>query len=316
MEIKKQQLKEYAYELGFDVIGIASAQDGELPYLKDAAKALDEGRYGPLDYLVRTHNVRMNINEFLPNCQSIIIVQKNYYTGNHPQTIEKQAKIARYAWGRDYHHWFKKRLKKLLSRMDDIFDLPHNSKIFNDTAPVLEKSWAQKAGLGFIGKSSLLISREFGTWTLLGGIATDIFIPPDKAYDGPDCGSCNKCMQACPTQAIIAPRKVDANKCIATWTIERTLHPDSLAKADRSSEWAFGCDICQEVCPWNKFEKITNDEDFQAKKERVFLTKETFLSDLNGSSLNRTKKIGLLTNFLRIKNNLGKKTLDSIIAKL
>lgn len=314
MENKKQQFKEAALKLGFDNIGITNVS-GDLPYLKNANKALVEGRYGPLDYLVKTHNVRMDIQQFLPNCQSIIIVQKNYYTGNHPQTIEKEAKIARYAWGRDYHHWFKKRLKKLLLQMDEIFNVPHNSRIFNDTAPVLEKSWAQKAGLGFIGKSSLLISREFGTWTLLGGIATDIFILPDDPYIGPDCGSCNKCMESCPTKAIVEPRKVDANKCIATWTIERTLHPDSILNSYRDTEWAFGCDICQEVCPWNKFQKITKDEDFQAKKERFFLTKETFLSDLNGSSLNRTKKIGLLTNFLRIKNSLGKKTLSSIISQ-
>ena len=312
MEQKKQQFKEVALSLGFDDIGIASTL-GELPYLKDATKALDEGRYGPLDYLVNTHEVRMNIFNFLPNCQSVIVVQKNYYTGDHPQTSEKQAKIARYAWGKDYHNWFKKRLKLLMKSLDDIFEVTSNSRIFNDTAPVLEKSWAQKAGLGFIGKSSLLINRKFGTWTLLGGIATDIAIPPDEAYNGPDCGSCDRCMKACPTNAIIAPRKVDANKCISTWTIERTLHKDSIIKADRANEWAFGCDICQEVCPWNKFERVTATEHFSPIKERIFLTKDTLLSDLRGSSLNRTRKIGLITNYLRIKNSLNQKNIKAIL---
>ena len=152
--------------------------------------------------------------------------------------------------------------------------------ILNDTGPFLERAWAYKAGLGFIGKSAMFIHRSFGTWTLLGGFATDPELEPILSFEGPTCGSCTRCLDACPTEAIIAPATVDARKCIATWTIERTLHPEAIKMAPRDHTWAFGCDICQEVCPWKKFQKVTTEERFQPLLGRVILSSETFRQDL------------------------------------
>jgi epoxyqueuosine reductase len=297
------ELKQYALTIGFDDLGIAKV-DGSLPYVDHVAQAAKDGRFGPLDYLHRTLEARLDIKSFFPDAKSVVVVVKNYYTGDHPASDEIQPKIARYAWGQDYHQWFKKKLKHL----SDFLLARENGRVwhFNDTGPFLERAWAHKAGLGFIGKSAMFIHRDLGTWTFIGGFATDIILPADQAYVGPDCGSCTRCLDACPTNAIIAPKTVDARKCISTWTIERTLHPDAIEMAPRDHAWVFGCDICQEVCPWNKFEKITDEPRFQPVAGRMVLNEETFRQDLRGSPLYRTKRVGLLTNFLRIQKTLTK----------
>ncbi len=161
----------------------------------------------------------------------------------------------------------------------------------------------------------MFIHRNFGTWTLLGGFATDLELEPDESYKGPSCGSCTRCLDACPTKAIIAPQTVDARRCIATWTIERTLHPEAITKAPRDHSWAFGCDICQEVCPWNKFQQVTLEERFQPIFGRVILNSETFKQDLRGSPLYRTKKVGLLANFLRIRKSLENKIYEIFMGR-
>lgn len=297
-------LKNHALSLGFDDVGIASV-DGELPFFDKVLEAAEAGRFGPLDYLQRTLPARLELRSFFPEAQSVVVVVKNYYTGDHPRTPQVQPKIARYAWGQDYHQWFKKKLKNLSNFLLE----KHQGRVwlFNDTGPFLERSWAHKAGLGFIGKSAMFIHRDLGTWTLLGGFATDLKLEPNTPYKGPDCGSCTRCLDACPTKAIIAPHTIDARKCISTWTIERTLHPDAIEQAPRDHTWAFGCDICQEVCPWNKFEKVTDEPRFQPLEGRVFLNDDTLKQDLRGSPLYRTKRVGLRTNLLRIQKTLNHK---------
>lgn len=294
-------LKETAHSLGFDDLGIASV-DGELPFISNVMDAHDNGRFGPLDYLYRTYEARLNLRSVFPEARSVIVVVKNYYTGDHAQ--ENKPKIARYAWGGDYHHWFKKRLRKLSSLLAEEYGESTRTWIFNDTGPFLERAWAVKAGLGFLGKSAMFIHRRFGTWTLLGGVVTNLVLPTSKVYEGPTCGSCTRCIDACPAGALIAPHTLDANRCISTWTIEKSLHKDAFLKAPRDHDWGFGCDVCQEVCPWNKFEQITDEERFQAIKGRVFLDKDTFTQDLRGSALNRTKKAGLLANYLRVRQGI------------
>ncbi|MCA9507499.1 MAG: tRNA epoxyqueuosine(34) reductase QueG [Myxococcales bacterium] len=299
---KEILLKEYATSLGFDDMGIASV-DGPLPFIQEVKQASVDERFGPLDYLYRTLPQRLDVRSFFPIAQSVIVVIKNYYTGDHPTSLQAQAKIARYAWGHDYHQWFKKRLKNISNYLQKEYGA--QSWIFNDTGPFLERSWALKAGLGFIGKSAMFIHREFGTWTFIGGVATDLNLQADEAYTGPNCGTCTRCIDACPTKAIIAPHTIEAKKCISTWTIERTLHSESIALAPRNHEWAFGCDVCQEVCPWNKFEKFSPEPRFQPVPGRVFLNQETFNQDLKGSPLYRTKKVGLRVNLIRIQKTLA-----------
>lgn len=300
-----QSIKNYARELGFDDVGIASV-DGPLPFADQVLKAHADGRFGPIDYLERTLDARLNVRSAFPEARSVVVVVKNYYTGDH-DSHEAKAKIARYAWGKDYHQWFKKRLRKFEPFLKTALSDDVKFWLFNDTGPFLERSWAFKAGLGFIGKSAMFIHRDLGTWTLLGGFVTDVELAFDAAYQGPSCGSCTKCIDACPTNAIIAPHTVDARKCISTWTIERPLHQSSVDNAHRDSAWGFGCDICQEVCPWNKFEKTTTEERFKPMPGRVFFTEETFNQDLRGSPLFRSSKVGLMVNYLRIKKSLADK---------
>lgn len=297
----EKELKQYALSLGFDDVGITDV-DG-LPFTDEVKSARDDGRFGPLDYLYNTIDARLKLRSAFPTAQSVVVVVKNYYTGDHPKE-EHNPKIARYAWGKDYHQWFKKKLRNFKPFLEQKTRGEINFWQFNDTGPFLERAWAHKAGLGFIGKSAMFISRKLGTWTLLGGFATDVKLTPDSSYQGPDCGSCSKCMDACPTKAIIAPKMLDANKCISTWTIERPLHPDSITLAPRDHSWGFGCDICQEVCPWNKFQVATTEERFKPEPGRQFLSPKTFAEDLRGSPLYRSKKAGLLVNYLRIKSSL------------
>lgn len=311
--LNKSIITKKALEIGFDDIGFASA-NGEIPFSHEVKKAHEAGRFGPLDYLEKTLEARIRLKSVFPEAKSVIIVVKNYYTGDHPAGSEKKAKIARYAWGQDYHHWFKKKLK-ILSTL--LLEEDPEARIwpFNDTGPFLERAWAYKAGLGFIGKSAMFIHRNLGTWTLLGGIATDVEITPDQAYEGPDCGSCMRCLEACPTEALIKAHTLDANKCISTWTIERSLHPSAIIHAPRDHGWLFGCDICQEVCPWNKFQKKTEEPRFKPVVGRVVLSKETLNQDLRGSALNRTKRAGLIANFLRIRKSLEEKNLKTYLIR-
>jgi epoxyqueuosine reductase len=304
----KDRLKNFAQTLGFDALGVAQASTCS-PYANEVRHAHEEGRFGPLDYLSLSLESRLDITKAFPDAKSVIVVVKNYYKGDHGPDAQGHAKIARYAWGKDYHQWFKKRLRDFEPFLANIARQKIGFWAFNDTRPVLERAWAHKAGLGFIGKSAMFIHRDFGTWTLLGGFATDLEIEPDQSYHGPDCGSCTRCLDACPTKAIIEPHTVDANKCIATWTIERPLHKDAFAQAPRDHAWGFGCDICQEVCPWNKFQQITDEERFTPIKGRVYFTHETFGQDLRGSPLFRSRKAGLMANYLRIRRSLKENSL-------
>jgi epoxyqueuosine reductase len=308
----KDKVKAFALSLGFDDVGVASAL-GELPYTDQVKKAHENGRFGPLDYLSRTLDARLSLKSIFPDAETVVVVVKNYYTGDFGPEADNKAKIARYAWGKDYHQWFKKKLKAFNPFLIAQTNHPVKVWVFNDTGPFLERAWAFKSGLGFIGKSAMFIHRNWGTWTLLGGFATDLFLPPDDAYQGPDCGSCTKCIDACPTKAIVAEKTVDASKCISTWTIERPLHEKAYEQAPRHHSWGFGCDVCQEVCPWNKFQKVTNEERFSPKKGRVFFTSETFTEDLRGSPLYRSRKSGLLANYLRIKHTLTDQSLKIVL---
>lgn len=308
------RLKSFAIKTGFDDVGIASV-DGDLPFVDRVLAAHHEGRFGPLDYLERTLSARVDLRSVFPKARSVVVVIKNYYTGDHEIQPDTKAKIARYAWGKDYHQWFKKKLRLFQPFLASETGADVTVWPFNDTGPFLERSWAHKAGLGFIGKSAMFIHRNFGTWTLLGGFATDFELLADLAYQGPDCGTCTRCMDACPTKAITAPHTVDARLCISTWTIERPLHETAINLAPRDHQWGFGCDVCQEVCPWNKFQKPTTEERFQPVLGRVFLTKETLAQDLRGSPLYRSRRAGLVANFLRIRKSLTEKNLKIFMSK-
>lgn len=300
-------LKVFALELGFDDIGIADATLGT-PYAAELASARREGRFGPLDYMERTFEERSDVQKLMPGAKSVVVLIKNYYTGDHVDHVPSSQplvhigqKISRYAWGRDYHHWFKNRLRKIRQHLEKEADLEPRVHIFNDTGPVLERGWAERAGLGFIGKSNLFIHREFGTWTFLGGLVTDVELEYDAPWQKQNCGKCTKCLDACPTGALIAPNTLDASKCLSTWNIERPLHPDASDPLNAHSDWLLGCDICQEVCPWNSFQKKTSEPRFQPLAGHVSISRSADIPpDLRGTPLARPGREGLSKTLGRI----------------
>ena len=196
----------------------------------------------------------------------------------------------------------KKKLRKLrLAILDQTDEAEPNIRIFNDTSPVLERAWAQKSGLGFVGKSAMFIHREMGTWTFLGGLILNWDVVPDEPVVTQFCGTCTRCLDSCPTQAFTAPGVLDARKCITTWNVERPLSEAASEALGAGSGWGFGCDVCQEVCPWNKFEQVTEEERFQPREGHVWLTPSlsNLPEDLSGTAFARAKRPGIERSVLR-----------------
>ncbi len=241
-------LKAHALDIGFDLVGIAPANAStRADYLRDW---LASGQAGEMEYLNRRFDERVNPAVYLPGARSVICLAANYHTGAAapPPTDRSIARIARYALGDDYHDWLKHRLFQLA---DWIRDRAPDAitRCAVDTAPVMEKELAAHAGIGWIGKNTCVINPRIGSWILLGEILTTLELPPDApAVDR--CGTCRRCLDACPTGAITAPYQLDARRCISYLTIE---HRSKLSESQGLliDDWLFGCDICQEVCPWN-----------------------------------------------------------------
>lgn len=289
------ELKSLALELGFDDLGVADATIAT-PGSEAYIRYLEEGRHGPLDYMVRTREERSCVQKLLPGARSVVVVVKNYYAGDHSdfiplETLNSKAKVSRYAWGRDYHHWFRKRLRQMRENLLSLHD-GARIHIFNDTGPVLERSWAVLAGLGFIGKSNMFIHRRFGTWTLIGGFVTDISLEANQTVMKSLCGTCTRCLTSCPTGALLKPYALDARRCLSTFNIERPFDPAADDQSLHGHGWALGCDICQEVCPWNKFETITSESRFQPIEGHIALDRAPE-DDLSGTPFARPKKEGV-----------------------
>ena len=253
-----EQIKELAHELGFDKVGITAArQPAKSIHLKEW---LQRSYHGTMQWMNTHQSKRISIQEFVPGARSVICVACNYNAPEQHPDGRTTGKISRYAWGEDYHKIIKKKLKHLLSEIKR-YDPEINGRLCVDTAPIMEKLWAEQAGIGWQGKHTNLITREYGSWVFLGEIVVDKVLD----YDAPaqdHCGTCRACMDACPTRAIIGPNILDARKCIAYLTIEYwdAPIPENLQKD--MNGWIFGCDICQNVCPWNSFSRITQETRF------------------------------------------------------
>ncbi len=300
-------IKQKALELGFSKIGIAKAQFHQEDKI-NLNHWLDHGYHGSMDWIARRRKEKADIFKYYPNAKSVISVALNYFTGNSKDYFSNH-KISNYAWGDDYHILLKSKLHILLDHIKN-YDSSLNGICCVDTSPISEKVWAQRAGLGWIGKHTNLITKDFGTWVFLGEIVTDFELDYDKVFSTNLCGSCTACIEACPTDAIIEDYKLDANKCISYQTIEnRKEIPDEfIGKMD---DWIYGCDICQEVCPWNhRFSVISDEASF---KPREFLKNNdiNFIYKLNqqefskffkNSAMKRTKHIGLKRNIDFLKN--------------
>ncbi|MBL93034.1 MAG: tRNA epoxyqueuosine(34) reductase QueG [Myxococcales bacterium] len=297
---ERKHLTDLALNLDFDDVGFASATDGT-PHSDHFLAAVEAGHLAPLDYMQDTAAARADIQALMPGAKTVMVVVKNYFTGHHQHHSvsdleEPNAKVSRYAWGRDYHQWMRKRLRKLRkSILAYSEDTEREVRIFSDTSPVLERAWAQKAGLGFVGKSAMFIHRKMGTWTFLGGVVLSWDVVPDAPVVSQFCGTCTKCMDHCPTQAFVGPGQLDARRCITTWNVERPLVAEADHAPGEGSGWGFGCDVCQEVCPWNKFETTTNEARFQPQAGHVWLAESLadLPEDLSGTAFARAKRVGV-----------------------
>ncbi|MEY2718654.1 MAG: hypothetical protein RLZZ273_20 [Bacteroidota bacterium] len=294
-----QRIRSLALELGFDAIGVASAEplSSEFDNYKEW---IERGYHGSMSYMERNMDARRDVSAIVPGAQSVIVVAKNYYT---PSKHESIGKIARYAWGDDYHFVLPPMLDALTESISNL--MPGSvSRRYTDTGPVLEKAWAVRSGIGWQGKNGNIIRRDIGSWFFLGVVITTADLVPDVPMQD-YCGSCTACLDSCPTSAIVAPAVVDATKCISYWTIETKQDVDfPLPIVENLDGWFFGCDVCQDVCPWNRFQQPTTEQRFEARlgqanvdpEQIVTLQPETFVERFRQSPLKRPKLAGLQRN--------------------
>jgi epoxyqueuosine reductase len=296
-------VKRKALELGFDRCGVAPAAD--FPELSFFREWLARGYAGTMAYLERTADLRADVRRVLPTARSVIVTATNYNT-DRPYSTEcgdsRRAQIARYAWGDDYHDVIGARLDALLTWMRTASPEPFDARAYVDTGPVQERVYAQQAGIGWIGKNTCVINPEIGSWIFLSVIICSLPLEADApALD--QCGTCTLCLEACPTQAIVAPGVLDSNRCISYLTIERRGDlPRDLEP--RIGSHVYGCDVCQEVCPWNAVPPRSDDPAWQPRPawDRVDLRTLADRSDdelaaaLRRSAMRRAKAQGLRRN--------------------
>jgi epoxyqueuosine reductase len=302
-----QFIKSKTKELGFDACGIAKAEklNEEEPRLKNW---LDKGFNGRMDYMVNNFDKRLDPTLLVEESKSVIVVLFYYY----PPVLQNEAsgyKISKYAYGRDYQSVIRGKLNLLGEYINEI--APGQTwRAFSDSAPVREKAWAVKAGLGSIGKHSLLLVPGKGSFFFIGELITSLELVPDQPFKNNLCGACRQCIKACPNGAIAEPGVIDARKCIAHQTIESREDQISEGVTNFNKEWIFGCDICQDACPWNKKPQPHTHDDFQPNLELLALTKdewdtlteERFKELFKDSGVKRTKFEGLKRNIDFLKN--------------
>jgi epoxyqueuosine reductase len=272
-------IKEKALALGFQRVGIVSAA----PFRQGEGERLGEwlalGYQADMAWMVTHYEKRLNPASLMDNTRSIVCVAMNYYTPDAYDPADPQAlKIAKYARGTDYHYVLKDRLKALLAYVQIL--APHaTGRALTDSAPILEKPLAMQAGLGWMGKNGNVILPGLGSWFFLGELLLDIELVSDASPVVDQCGRCRRCIEACPTDAIVGDGVIDANRCLSYWTIEAKDETIPPAIAENLHGWIFGCDICQDVCPWNiKFSRPTQEEAFQPRALNRLPDAETLLS--------------------------------------
>lgn len=299
-------IKNTAKELGFDFCGIAKAE-----FLSDDANRLEswlnKGMQGNMQYMENHFDMRVDPCRLVPGAKSVITLLLNYFP------LEKQPKgipkISKYAYGDDYHAVIRKKINTFYSLLKQHFGDFHG-RGFVDSAPVLERTWAQKTGLGWIGKNGNLITTKQGSYFFIATLIIDLDLEYDNAFIKDYCGSCTKCIDNCPTEAILPDKVIDGSKCISYFTIELkdALIPEKMN--GRFNDWIFGCDICQDVCPWNRFSKPNNEIKFTPLPE-IFnfttadweeMTEESFKKIFSQSAIKRTQYTGIKRNLKFIKN--------------
>lgn len=299
-------VKEEAKRLGFDFCGISRAE-----FLEEEAPQLEAwlGRnlHGQMSYMANHFDMRLDPRLLVPGAKSVVSLLFNYYT-EKTQNDPEAPKLSRYALGEDYHFVIKDKLRALLAALQARIGKEIGGRVFVDSAPVMDKAWARRGGLGWIGKHTNLINKEAGSFFFIAELIIDLELQPDgpvKDY----CGTCTRCIDACPTDAIVEPYVVDGSKCISYFTIELKdqILPEEMK--GRFQNWAFGCDVCQDVCPWNRFSGAHSEPRFEPSQELLGLTKneweemteEVFQRLFRHSPVKRTKFEGLKRNVRFLK---------------
>jgi epoxyqueuosine reductase len=293
-------VKSISSQLGFDYCGIAPAH-----VLDEDARRLEawlqKGMHGGMHYMENYFDLRIDPTKLVPGAKSVITLLMNYFP-SQLQT-DDSIKISKYAYGQDYHETIRVKLKLMVERMQEKIGAVHG-RGFVDSAPVLERAWARESGLGWIGKNGNVLTKEQGSFFFIATLITDLELVYDDAHVKDYCGTCRRCIDACPTEAILDNRVVDGSKCISYFTIElkEALIPDNLKGS--FNNWMFGCDTCQDVCPWNRFSKPTSETAFTpipeilnfTTKDWEELTEESFKRIFKHSPLKRSKFMGIQRN--------------------
>ncbi|HPH84915.1 MAG TPA: tRNA epoxyqueuosine(34) reductase QueG [Ferruginibacter sp.] len=293
-------IKKTTRELGFDFCGIARAC-----FLEEDARRLDtwlnKGMHGQMHYMQNHFELRVDPTKLVPGARSVITLLMNYY----PEVVQPgdALQVAKYAYGNDYHELIRDKLKTLFKKIkENIGDV--NGRGFVDSAPVLERTWAQHAGLGWIGKNGNLINKQQGSFFFIATLIVDLDLEYDDPFVKDYCGTCTRCIDHCPTEAILPDKVIDGSKCISYFTIELkdALLPGNMK--GQFDQWLFGCDVCQDVCPWNRFSKPTTEAGFKplpeileyTKDDWEALTEEQFSIIFKDSAIKRTKYAGIKRN--------------------
>jgi len=316
--ISPASIKDYAHSLGFELAGIAPVEpSAEASYF---SKWLANGYAGEMEYLKRHATQRMHPESLLPGVRSVIVCAVNYNTEQPRTSVDRmRAWVSRYAWGSDYHDTLKLKLRQLARWIES--QASAQTRTFVDTGPVNERVFAKYAGIGWFGKNTCIIHEKMGSWLFLGCILTDLQLESDAP--APDrCGSCTRCIDACPTDAILAPYVLDSRKCISYTTIElRGEIPED--KREGIGHHLFGCDICQDVCPWNRKAPVSRSAQFEPNPELFWPKIETLLAKddrqwkelIRGTAMERAKVKGLIRNLMVVAGNSGVKKFAGLLEK-
>ena len=313
MSTLTQQIQARANKLGFELVGIIPAAQSET--LERYRQWIENGYAGKMGYLKRHLPLKTDVRQLLTEAKSVISLAMNYYTLDPPKAVAEdpaRGQISRYAWGDDYHDLIRQRLSELVDFIKQTAETELKTRVCVDTAPIIEREYAQKAGIGWIGKNTNLIHWRSGSWYFLAEVLVSIALESDTPPLRGSCGTCTRCIEACPTDAIIEPNLLDSRLCISYLTIELK---ESIPKALRSKmgNLIFGCDICQEVCPWNSKAVPTDEPAFQPRDGNfapqllslVGMTQQEFSRRFKGSPIKRAKRRGFLRNVLVAIGNWG-----------
>lgn len=308
MLLPRSRVEAAARDLGFDRVGVAPAAPAD--GFERLAEWLDQGYAGEMDYMHQRREARRHPASILPSVRSVVMLAMRYWPAA-PAAPDRPLRIASYAQGADYHDVLRDRMNRLLDQLRAEFPTLEGRGVV-DTAPLLERDFARRAGLGWIGKNTMLIDKKLGSWFFLAALLLDQEISPDAPFDAQHCGTCTRCLDACPTDAFVGPGVLDARRCISYLTIElRGQIPESLR--DGVGPWMFGCDVCQEVCPWNRKATPGSESAFAPPAEGdaidplalLGMSDAEFRERFRGTPLFRTKRSGMIRNVAIAAANAG-----------